>query len=413
MKGIIVQKYGGTSVGSIERINNVAKRIIAAKNNGKKVIAVVSAMGDTTDDLIEKTKQITPNPSPRELDMLLSTGEQVSISLLAMAIQAQGHKAISLTGSQCGVFTNGNYKSARIEKIDKTRIEKELEEGNIVVVAGFQGISDNGDVTTLGRGGSDTSAVALAAAVEAELCEIYTDVDGVYTTDPRVVPKAKLMDKVAYDEMLELARLGAKVLHPRSVEIARRYKVPLVVRSSFNDKPGTKIMGVEAMEKAVVRGITLDDNIAKVSVLKVPDKPGIAFKLFSHLASNNIGVDMIIQNVNTNEVNDISFTVAKDDLNHAIQVLGNVMTEIGADKVVYDSSVVKLSVVGSSILGDPDIVSGFFECLYELGINVQMISTSELKISCIIDQEKANEALQSLHSKFSLDADEEIELNVV
>jgi aspartate kinase len=403
MKGIVVQKYGGTSVGSIDRIKTVAKKVIATKNKGKKVIVVVSAMGDTTDDLIEKVRQITPHSSPREFDMLLSTGEQISISLLAMAIQSLGHKAISLTGAQCGIFTNDNHRSARIEKIDKARIDKELNNDHIVVVAGFQGLDNQGDVTTLGRGGSDTSAVALAAAFEAESCEIFTDVDGVYTTDPRIVPKAKLINKISYDEMLELARLGAKVLHPRSVEIARKYKVPLMVKSSFNDNSGTQIIGVDTMEQAIVRGVTLDENIAKISVLKVLDKPGIAFKLFSHLASNNIPLDMIIQNVNTDSVNDISFTVAKDDLNQAIKVVEMVMDEIGASKIIHDNSVVKLSIVGSSILGDPTIVSQFFETFYELGINVQMISTSEIKISIIIDQEKAKYALNNLHNKFDLD----------
>lgn len=403
MKNIIVQKYGGSSVGSIEKIKNVAKRVIDTKNKGFDVIVVVSAMGDTTDELMDKAKQLSDNPSPRELDMLLSTGEQISISLLSMAIQALGHASISLTGPQCGVFTNNNHKNARIQQINIDRIQKELSYGNIVIVAGFQGINDHGDITTLGRGGSDTSAVALAAAVNAVACEIYTDVDGVYTTDPRLVPSAKLIDKISYDEMLELANLGAKVLHPRSVEIARKHNIHLAVKSSFNNTTGTKIVEVDAMENAIVRGITLDENIAKISVIEVPDKPGVAFKLFSRLSTNNIHVDMIIQNISRDKVNDISFTINKDDLYDTLRVVKMVANEIGAKKMIYDDSVVKLSVVGTGISGSPNIASAYFEAIYDLGINIQMINTSEIKMSCIIGRDKAITALKYLHSKFKLD----------
>ena len=403
MENIIVQKYGGTSVGNVERIFNVAKRIIKTKESGSDVIVVVSAMGDTTDELIEKAKQVTLNPSSRELDMLVSTGEQISISLLSMAINSLGHKAISLTGPQCGVLTTGKHKNARIKEINTQRLKSELSEGNIIIVAGFQGINEKNDITTLGRGGSDTSAVAIAASIGAKKCEIYTDVDGVYTTDPRLVSTASKIDKISYDEMLELASLGAGVLHPRAVELARKYNMPLIVRSSLNDNPGTEIVEVNSMEKAIVSGVALDKDIAKVSVIEVPDKPGIAFKIFSALASNGIFFDMIIQNVTRNSVNDITFTVKGDELNEALDVTRKVAEEIGAKEVLYDRSVVKVSIVGTGIAGSADIASSFFQTLYDLGINIGMISTSEIKISCIIEEGKGVEALNALHSKFGLD----------
>ncbi|KNF07549.1 aspartate kinase LysC [Gottschalkia purinilytica] len=400
MESIVVQKYGGTSVGNIERIFNVANRVIATKNKGNKVVVVVSAMGDTTDELVEKAKQINPNPSNRELDMLLSTGEQISISLLAMAIQSLGHEAISLTGPQCGILTTSNHKNARIEKINSNRIKKELEENKIVIVAGFQGANENGDITTLGRGGSDTSAVALSVAINANKCEIYTDVDGVYTTDPRLVPTARQISKVSYDEMLELASLGAGVLHPRSVELARKYNMTLIVRSSLSNNPGTEVVEVNAMENTIVSGVALDKNIAKISVIEVPDKPGIAFKIFSALASNNIYFDMIIQNVNRAHVNDITFTVKIDELHEALEVTKKISDEIGAKEVLCDESVVKVSIVGTGIAGSADIASSFFQTLYDLGINIQMISTSEIKISCIINEDNGINALNALHEKF-------------
>ena len=400
MSNIIVQKFGGTSVGNAERIRNVAKRIIATKREGNKVVVVVSAMGDTTDDLIEKAYDISIRPSNREMDMLLTTGEQISISLLAMAIQAFGEDSISLTGPQAGIKTTDVYKNARISEISTDRLLEELNEHNVVIVAGFQGINSKGDLTTLGRGGSDTSAVALACALGAKKCEIFTDVDGVYTTDPRIVSEAKKIDKISYDEMLELASLGAGVLHPRSVELARKHNLPMVVRSSLNNNPGTLVVEVSALEKAIVSGVTKDDKIVKISVLEVPDRPGIAFQLFSALAKNNVFFDMIIQNVTQRNVNDITFTVASDDLKDALDVTSKVSEEMGAKKVIYDESVVKVSIVGTGIAGSADIASAFFQTLSDLGINIEMISTSEIKISCIIEQEKGEEALKALHKRF-------------
>ncbi|MTI70620.1 MAG: aspartate kinase [Firmicutes bacterium] len=399
MKNLIVQKYGGTSVGSIEKIKKIAKNIVNIKNSGKKIVVVLSAMGDTTDILINKAKSINPNPSKRELDMLLSTGEQVSIALMAMAIEALDESVISLTGSQCKILAN---EKLRITKIDSDRIKKELNNNKIVIVAGFQGVTENNDITTLGRGGSDTTAVALANALNAEKCEIYTDVDGVYTSDPRKVSDAKLLDKISYDEMLELASLGAKVLHPRSVELARNYNIPLVVKPSHKKGNGTKIMEVNEVEKVVVRGISLDENTAKITVLEVPDKPGIAFKLFKALAKSNIQIDMIIQNMNKDSVNDISFTIKRDYLEQSINLCKKIAKDLGAKDVVYDDTVAKLSVVGTGLAGNSEVASTFFEGLYEQDINIEMISTSEIKISCIIDRKKGVDALQHLHNKFEL-----------
>lgn len=400
MNNIVVQKYGGTSVGDPNRIKNVAKRVIATREAGNHVVVVVSAMGKTTDHLLDLAREVNINPSNREMDMLLSSGEQVSIAMLAMAINGLGHSAISLTGPQCGIKTTNNHKNARILNIETKRLKSELEKHGIAVVAGFQGINDNNDITTLGRGGSDTSAVALACALGADKCEIYTDVDGVYTTDPRKVEKAKKINKISYDEMLELASLGAGVLHPRSVELARKNNMKLIVRSSLNENPGTEVVEVSALEKAIVSGVTIDENIVKISVMEVPDKPGIAFKLFSALAANNVFFDMIIQNVTKNGVNDITFTVKSDDLQDALDVTSRVSQELGATKVVYDQDVVKVSIVGTGIAGSADIASSFFQTLSDLGINIQMISTAEIKISCIIEKEKGEQALKALHNKF-------------
>ncbi|MBU4439892.1 MAG: aspartate kinase, partial [Firmicutes bacterium] len=330
MQDLIVQKYGGSSVANVERIKRVAGRIIETKEKGKKVVVVVSAMGDTTDDLIELAQKINEHPPSREMDMLLATGEQVSISLLAMAIQSMGHDVVSLTGAQCGIVTSNVHKRARINDIHTHRIEKELAAGKIVIVAGFQGINENKDITTLGRGGSDTSAVALAASLEAELCEIYTDVDGVYTADPRIVEDASKIEEISYEEVLEMASTGAKVLHPRSVEMAEKFKVPLVVRSSYNYNEGTIIKEDVIMEKVLVRGVSLDENIAKISIFEVPDQPGIAFRLFSALAKSNIHVDMIVQNVNRTSVNDISFTIDVDELQEAVSVAQKFAFEVNA-----------------------------------------------------------------------------------
>ncbi|MCG2728923.1 MAG: aspartate kinase [Acetobacterium sp.] len=402
MQDLIVQKYGGSSVANVERIKRVAGRIIETKEKGKKVVVVVSAMGDTTDDLIELAQKINEHPPSREMDMLLATGEQVSISLLAMAIQSMGHDVVSLTGAQCGIVTSNVHKRARINDIHTHRIEKELAAGKIVIVAGFQGINENKDITTLGRGGSDTSAVALAASLEAELCEIYTDVDGVYTADPRIVEDASKIEEISYEEVLEMASTGAKVLHPRSVEMAEKFKVPLVVRSSYNYNEGTIIKEDVIMEKVLVRGVSLDENIAKISIFEVPDQPGIAFRLFSALAKSNIHVDMIVQNVNRTAVNDISFTIDVDELQEAVTVAQKFAFEVNAQKVEYDQGVAKLSVIGTGIVANAEIASKFFEALFELGINIQTISTSEIKISCLIDKERGKEAMVHIHKKFDM-----------
>ena len=402
MEDLIVQKYGGTSVGTVEKIKRVARRIVETKNAGNKVVVVVSAMGKTTDELVDLALAINPNPPSREMDVLLATGEQVSISLLAMAIQTIGHDVVSLTGAQCGIQTSDVHKRARISGIDTARIERELADEKIVIVAGFQGVDENRDITTLGRGGSDTSAVAIAAALEAKCCEIYTDVDGVYNADPRVVPTATKMDEVSYQEVLEMASLGAGVLHSRSVELAEQFKMPLIVRSSYNNNEGTIIKEDVKMEKVLVRGIALDENIAKISIFEVPDQPGIAFKLFSMLASANIHVDMIVQNVNRTAVNDISFTVDADELQEAVEVSQKFAFEVEAQKVAFDKGVAKLSVVGTGIVANAEIASKFFESLFELGINIQTISTSEIKISCLIDKERAKEAMIHIHKKFDM-----------
>jgi len=402
MQDLIVQKYGGSSVANVERIKRVARRIVETKEKGKKIVVVVSAMGDTTDDLISLAKRINENPPSREMDMLLATGEQVSISLLAMAIQALGHDVVSLTGAQCGIVTSNVHKKARINDINTQRMEKELAAGKIIIVAGFQGVNENKDITTLGRGGSDTSAVALAAALDADLCEIYTDVDGVYTADPRIVKDASKIDEISYEEVLEMASTGAKVLHPRSVELAEKFKVPLVVRSSYNHNEGTIIKEDVIMEKVLVRGVALDENIAKISIFEVPDQPGIAFRLFSALAKSNIHVDMIVQNVNRTAVNDISFTIDVEELQEAVTVAQKFAFEVNAQKVEYDQGVAKLSVIGTGIVANAEIASKFFEALFELGINIQTISTSEIKISCLIDKERGKEAMVHIHKKFGM-----------
>lgn len=399
---VVVQKYGGTSMGDIHRIKNVAKRVVETKRKGNKMIIVVSAMGDTTNQLVEKAFAINSNPSSREMDMLLSTGEQISISLLAMAIHQLGENSISLTGGMSGIITDENHKKARISQINPDRVFKEIADDKIVIVAGFQGVSLEGDITTLGRGGSDTTAVALAAATKADVCEIFTDVDGIYTTDPRVVKSASFIPEINYDEMLELAKLGAKVLHPRAVEVARKYNVPLVVRSSFNDNPGTKVGEVGKVEKVLVRGVTVDKDIARISVSKVPDQPGIAFGLFEQLANNNITIDMIIQNLNRDKFNDISFTVAADDLTRALEISKDHCKTIGGE-VLFKEHVSKLSIVGTGIAGSAGVASKLFGVLSSLGINIEMISTSEIKISCIITDEMTDEALRKVHSAFELD----------
>ncbi len=400
---IIVQKFGGTSVGSVDRIKNVAKRAIETKEKGYDTVIVVSAMGKTTDQLIALAKEMHTNPPKRELDMLLATGEQTSIALLAMAIDGMGYKAVSLTGYQGGIVTNDFYSKAKIDSIDPKRIKDELAEDKIVIIAGFQGASLSHDITTLGRGGSDTTAVALAVALDAKKCEIYTDVLGIYTSDPRLVPTAKLLKTISYDELLEMAMLGAGVMHPRSVELARKNNMPLVVRSTFDyENEGTEIIEVKNMEKAQVRGVTLDEDIVRISVPNVPDRPGIAYKLFSSLINLNVHIDMILQNLNHDGFNDISFTVPVDDFETILPTIEAFVDEVGASPILVKKDVAKLSIVGTGITSDVKIASGLFGKIYELGINIEMISTSEIKISCIISQSQAKQALDEVHKYFEL-----------
>jgi len=402
--GLIVQKYGGTSVGTPERIKRVANRIVKRKRAGNQMVAVVSAMGDTTDELIKLVNQITDNPSRREYDMLISTGEQVSVSLLAMAIHELGEEVISLTGSQVGIITDDIHSKAKILEIKPDRLEKELAEGKIVIVAGFQGVTINNEITTLGRGGSDTTAVAVATAVKADLCEIYTDVDGVYTTDPRMVEEARKLPEISYEEMLELASLGANVLHPRSVEIAKEYNIKLAVKSSFACSPGTIIKEVEELEKnIVVSGVACNKSEVKLSLLGVPDHPGIASKVFTRLAQESINVDMIIQNVNYDGVNDITFTTDEDDFKQTKKVLEEMKDELNYRELLCDNEVAKVSIVGAGMVTNPGVAAKMFEALAEEEINIGMISTSEIKVSCLIAREKAEKAVRAIHSKFELD----------
>lgn len=402
--GLIVQKFGGSSVANPERIQKVAERIIEYHDAGHQVVTVVSAMGDSTDELIELANQLNSKPSAREMDMLLSTGEQVSISLLAMAIQAKGHSVVSLTGHQAGIKTDSVHGKAKILNVNTERLERELGKGNIVIVAGFQGMSEDNEITTLGRGGSDTTAVALAAALKAEICEIYTDVDGVYTSDPRLVPDASKLAFISYDEMLELASLGAAVLQPRAVEFAKLTGVKLHVRSSFNHSEGTIVQEVNNMEKdMVVSGVTCDHNVTKIALFEVPDKPGIAYQLFDALAKENINVDMIIQSHERDNRNDISFTVTRDDKDTAVAIANKVCDEIGARGVAYDDTVAKVSIVGAGMKTNPGVAAKMFEVLYRLNINIQMISTSEIKVSCVVDEQNGDRAVLALHEAFGLD----------
>ncbi len=400
---LIVQKYGGTSVGDAGRIKNVARRVVAGQRAGNKMVVVVSAMGDATDDLIKLARELNDNPPAREMDMLMSTGEQVSIALLAMAIKSLGVDVISLTGPQAGIKTEHIYSKARITDIDNSRLNAELEAGRIIVVAGFQGLCDNGDVTTLGRGGSDTTAVALAAAIKADLCEIYTDVDGVYTTDPRVVPEARKLESITYDEMLELAHLGAAVLHPRAVECAKIYNIPLHVRCSFNDHPGTIVKEECEMEKKLlVTGVTSNKNVAKLGIFGVPDQPGVAYMVFKMLADRGINVDMIVQSSMRDGINDISFTVSQDDLRKSLETIEEIIKVVGAAGYTHDAHVAMVSVVGAGMTGNPGVAAMTFGALADEEINIDMISTSDIKISCIIKNTETEKAMNVLHRKFKL-----------
>ena len=398
---LIVQKFGGTSVADADRIRNVARIITETYRKGHSVVAVLSAQGDTTDDLIEKAQEINPSASKREMDMLLATGEQISISLCAMAIERMGYQAVSLTGWQAGMLTDSSYSSARIKRIRTERIQKELDKKKIVLVAGFQGINKYDDITTLGRGGSDTSAVALAAALHADLCQIYTDVDGVYTADPRHVTGARKLDEITFDEMLELASLGAQVLHNRSVEMAKRYNVNMEVLSSFSGKPGTKVKEVvKTMEKIHVSGVAKDKNVARLALIGLADQPGIAFKIFSLLAKKDINVDIILQSIGRDESKDISFTVARDDAETAKAILEELKESIGFKSIEVDDHVAKVSIVGAGMAHNAGVASKMFEALYSAGINIQMISTSEIKVSVLVDERDADRAVQAIHDSF-------------
>lgn len=406
--GIIVQKFGGTSVADPQKIHNVAKAVIKEKENGNDVVVVVSAMGHTTDYLIKLAKEVTSSPDSREMDMLLSTGEQVSIALLAMAIQSNGYKAISMNGQQVGIITENIHSKARIVDIKTDKLKKNLKEGNIIVVAGFQGVTTDGEITTLGRGGSDTSAVAIAAALGADRCDIYTDVEGVYATDPRIVPNVQKADVISYEEMLELARVGANVLHPRSVETAKQFNVPLRVRSSFKlDNLGTLIIGVENMEiYKPVAGIAADSSQVRILLSNLPDIPGTAAKLFGALAKNNISVDMIIQSLASNGKNSIAFTVDADDLDATLKILDENKDTVHADEVLIDKDIAKVSIVGAGMVDRPGIAADMFRSLAEKNINIKMISTSEIKISCLVDKDDAKESIKALCKEFKLETEE-------
>ena len=397
----IVQKFGGSSVADAEKIRNVARIITDTYQKGNSVVAVLSAQGDTTDDLIDKAAEINPSASKRELDMLLSTGEQISCALCAMAIEGMGFPVVSLTGWQAGFRTNSGYGNARIKRVQTERIRTELDRRRIVIVTGFQGLNKYDDITTLGRGGSDTSAVAIAAALDADLCQIFTDVDGVYTADPRLVPTARKLDEITYDEMLELATLGAQVLHNRSVEMAKRYGVNLEVLSSFSGKPGTKVKEVvKTMEKSHISGVAKDKNVARLALVGLEDTPGIAFKIFSLLAKNNVNVDIILQSIGRSETKDISFTVAKGDMELARQLLEDNRERIHFDHIDVSDNIAKVSIVGAGMINNPGVAAAMFEALFSAGININMISTSEIKVSVLVHISDADRAVQVIHDRF-------------
>ena len=403
---IIVQKYGGSSLADAERIKHVAHRIGVCKEGGNDVVVVVSAMGDTTDELIDLAHRMSDSPDPREMDILLSTGELVSCTLVTMALRALGHDAISLSGAQAGIRTDASHSRARIVELDTERVRGELEQGRIVIIAGFQGVTGEMDVTTLGRGGSDTTAVALAAAVQAERCEIYTDVEGIYTADPRLVPQARRLDEVGYEEMLELASYGAK-MHPRSVELGAAYSVPILVASSFVEGPGTLIHKGATMEaRNKVSGVAADRNVAKITLLRVPDRPGIAAALFEPLAQEGISVDTIVQNASVERTTDLTFTVARTDLKRAVEVVEPLSKSIGSQGIVTAERLAKVSVVGTGMQNAPGYAASMFKALYEAGINIEMITTSEIRITCLIDEEQVPNAVQALHAAFRLEEEE-------
>ena len=403
---IIVQKYGGTSVANAERIRAVARRIVATKEKGNQVVVVVSAMGDATDDLIELAQSLTDKPDPRELDLLMSTGEIVSSTLLAMALKQMGHEAISLSGAQAGIKTDASHSRARITGIEPERIHRELHKGRIVIVAGFQGITDSMEVTTLGRGGSDTSAVALAAILGAKICERFTDVDGVYTADPRVVPEARRLTEISYEEMLEMATYGAKIMHPRAVELGQIYSIPILVASSFNDNPGTIIRGGTMEIRNKVSGIAHDLDVAKITLVGVPDKPGIAASLFEPLAKAGVSVDTIVQNASVAHITDMTFTVAESSLSKAMEVVRPIAESLGASNIVADPNIGKVSIVGTGIQNTPGYAAKMFRTLYDAGINIDLISTSEIRITVLIEEGRVKGAVKALHKAFELETEE-------
>lgn len=397
---LIVQKFGGTSVANVQRVLNVAEIVTKTYDEGNDVIVVVSAQGDTTDDLLDKAKQINEDASKREMDVLLTAGEQISISLLAIAIEKLGYPVVSLLGWQAGFKTDSAYGSARIENIDSSRIEKELDKRNIVIVAGFQGLNKYDDLTTFGRGGSDTSAVAIASAMNADLCQIYTDVDGIYTADPRVIKSAKKLTEISYDEMLELASLGAQVLNNRSVEMAKKYGIELEVLSSFKKLPGTIVKEVASVEEMLINGVAKDTNVSRISIVGIPDKPGLAFKIFSKLSARGINVDIILQSIGRDGTKDITFTVVQEQLKEAKEVLSDYIKAFENVSILYDDSVAKVSIVGAGMETHPGVATKMFEALYDTQINIQMISTSEIKISVLIDQDDVDDAVLAIHNKF-------------
>ncbi|MDP8260348.1 MAG: aspartate kinase [Candidatus Gygaella obscura] len=403
MKKIIVQKFGGSSVANLDCIKRVAKRVVGYKKKGFNVVVVVSALGDTTDELVELSKGITDNPSEREMDMLLSTGEQISVSLLAMAVHSLGFEAISFTGAQVGIITDKSHTKARILQINTVRIKKELEQNKIVIVAGFQGVTLDQHITTLGRGGSDLTAVALAKELKASECEIYTDVKGIYTTDPRIESKAVKLDEITYDEMLEMASLGAQVMQARSIEVAKKFDVSIHVRSSFEKEDGTMIIReVKRMEDVVVRGITLNNQEAKVTVCDVSDKPGVAARLFKRLSFGGINVDMIVQNVSHTRKTDISFTIKKANIAKTKVILKKMTKSIDTGEVIYDEDIARISIVGVGMKSHPGVAADMFDALAKNKINIEMISTSDISISCIINKKNVNKAVRALHKKFKL-----------
>ncbi len=398
--GLIVQKFGGSSVANAERVFNVARIVTDTYKEGNNVVVVVSAQGDTTDDLIDKANEINPNASKRERDMLLASGEQISIALLAMAIEKLGFPVVSLLGWQAGFQTSSAYTSARIKRVVPDRIQKELDKKNIVVVAGFQGINKYDDLTTLGRGGSDTSAVAIAAAMHADLCQIYTDVKGVYTADPRKVPNARKLETISYDEMLELATLGAQVLNNRSVEMAKKYNIELEVLSSLEKEPGTIVKEATKMEKMLISGVAKDKDVARVSIIGLPDRPGLAFKVFSKVSAANINVDIILQSIGRDGTKDIAFTVAQDKAEETEKILKDYLLPLGAKEVKADTGVAKVSIVGAGMESHAGVATKMFEALMDAQINIKMISTSEIKVSVLIDEDDADNAVKAIHEKF-------------